>query len=183
MCRVKWDDTYSDWFAIFAGVRQGGILSPDFYCLYIEDLNTILKAKNVGCYILSVFLAALIYVDDMAILAPSVKGLCTLLDTCNKYCSEWDICLNARKSKLMYFGKRCTDLYTPCLNGDPLDWVDLCPYLGVCLVSSMHFKCSATDRIKKFYKCANAIFRIKGLSDDITNSQCSAWLRHIVFRF
>ena len=90
---------------------------------------------------------------------------------------------NDRKSKLMYFAKRCSDLYTLCLNGAPLEWVDSCPYPGVCLVSSMHFKCSATDRIKKFYKCANAIFRIEGRSDNITNSQCSAWLRHIVFRF
>ena len=33
-CRVRWDDCYSDWFRIIAGVRQGGILSPDFYSIY-----------------------------------------------------------------------------------------------------------------------------------------------------
>ena len=167
-CRVRWDDTYSDWFFITAGVRQGGILSPDFYCLYVEDLIAILKSKNVGCHILSIFLAALIYADDMAILAPSVKGLCILLDACSDYCNQWDICLNTRKSKLIYFGKRCSDLYSPSLNGTPLDWVDSCAYLGVCLVSALHFKCSATERIRKFYRCANAIFRIDGRSDDLT---------------
>ena len=104
----------------------------------------------------------------LMILAPSVKGLCVLLDACSEYCIEWDICLNSRKSKLMYFGKRCTDLFSPSLNGSPLDWVDSCNYLGVFLVSSLYFKCSATERIKKFYKCANAIFRIEGRSDDIT---------------
>ena len=132
-----------------------------------EDLIAILKAKNVGCHILTVFLAALIYADDMAIMAPSVRGLSILLDACNEYCIEWDICLNARKSKLMYFGKRCSDLFSPALNGTPLEWVDSCTYLGITLVSSMHFKCSATERIKKFYKCANAIFRIEGRSDDM----------------
>ena len=167
-CRVKWDDSYSDWFAIMAGVRQGGILSPDFYCLYVEDLIDILKAKNVGCHILSVFLAALIYADDMALLSPSIKGLCILLEACNDYCTDWDICLNARKSKLIYFGKRCNDLYAPSINGTPLVWVDTCMYLGVCLVSSQYFKCSVTDRISKFYRCANAIFRIDGRSDDLT---------------
>ena len=165
---MKWDNSFSEWFSVIAGVRQGGILSPDFYCLYVEDLIDILKAKNVGCHILSVFLAALIYADDMAILAPSVKGLCILLDACNEFCTEWDICLNARKSKLMYFGKRCSDLFTPSLNDTPIEWVDSCVYLGVRLVSSKYFKCSANDRIKKFYKCANAIFRIEGRSDDIT---------------
>ena len=64
--------------------------------LDVEDLIAILKTKDVDCYILSIFLAALIYADDVAILAPSVKGLCTLLDACNDYCIEWDICLNAR---------------------------------------------------------------------------------------
>ena len=84
-CRVKWDNQFSEWFSIKAGVRQGGILSPDFYCLYVEDLIAILKTKGVGCYILNVFIAALIYADDVALLAPSVKGLCTLLDTCYEY--------------------------------------------------------------------------------------------------
>ena len=143
-------------------------MSPDFYCLYVEDLIKILKSKNVGCHILSVFLAALIYADDMAILAPLIKGLCILLEACNDYCLEWDICLNARKSKLIYFGPRCSNLFVPSLNGNPIEWVDTCPYLGICLVSSRRFKCSATDRIQKFYKCANAIFRIEGRSDDLT---------------
>ena len=123
-CRVKWDDCFSKWFCIKAGVRQGGILSPILYCLYVEDLIAILKSKDVGCYIMSVFLAALIYADDVAILAPSVKGLCILLNACNDYCIEWDICLNARKSKLLYFGKRCTDPFVPSLNGTPIEWVD-----------------------------------------------------------
>ena len=38
----------------------------------------------------------------------------------------------------------------------------------ICPVSSQRFKCSATDCIRKFYKCANAIFRIDGRSDDLT---------------
>ena len=167
-CRVKWDDSYSEWFCIKAGVRQGGILSPDFYCLYVDDLIAIFKTKDVGCYILSIFLAALIYADDVAILAPSVKGLCILLDACNDYCIEWDICLNARKSKLLYFGKKCENIFTPTINDTPIEWVDSCVYLGVCLVSSRRFKCSVSDRIRKFYKCANAIFRIEGRSDDLT---------------
>ena len=35
-------------------------------------------------------------------------------------------------------------------------------------MSGKYFRCSATDRIRKFYKCANAIFRIEGRSDDPT---------------
>ena len=35
-------------------------------------------------------------------------------------------------------------------------------------MSSHRFKCSVSDRIKKFYKCANAIFRVEGRSNDLT---------------
>ena len=42
-CRVKWGENFSDWFTISAGVRQGGVLSPDLYCLYVDDLIIQLK--------------------------------------------------------------------------------------------------------------------------------------------
>ena len=54
-CRVRWDDQYSPWFNLLACVCQGGILSPDFYCLYVDKLVKILSELNVGCYIKHVF--------------------------------------------------------------------------------------------------------------------------------
>ena len=167
-CRVRWDQNFSQWFHVIAGVRQGGILSPCFYCLYVDDLISKLHSLNVGCYVLEMFMALLLYADDMAILAPSVKGLGLLLDSCNEYCEEWDICINAKKSKLMYFGKKCNNLYTPVLKDSPLQWVESWEYLGVKVVSGRRFGSSATERIRKFYRCANAIFRIEGRSDDET---------------
>ena len=70
----------SDWFHIEAGVRQGGILSPIFYCIYVDDLVSILCAIGVGCYLIKTFLSILLYADDMALMAPSLKGLQTLLN-------------------------------------------------------------------------------------------------------
>ena len=110
MCRVKWVECYSSWFTVMAGVRQGGILSPDFYCLYVDALVSDLESLNVGCYVMDVFMASLLYADDMAVLAPSVKGLQSLLEKCSNFCQRWDICLNAKKSKLLYFGKKCESL-------------------------------------------------------------------------
>ena len=63
-----------------AGVRQGGVLSPDFYSIYVDDLiYQKLKSTPKDCYYLSLFATALFYADDMAILAPSIKGLVALL--------------------------------------------------------------------------------------------------------
>ena len=52
------------------------------------------------------------------------------------------------------------------LNGNAIEVVTEWVYLGVTLRSDKVFNCSVTDRIKKFYRCANAIFRIDGHSND-----------------
>ena len=166
LCRVKWGNAYSDWFSITAGVRQGGILSPDFYSIYVDDLLIALIKSGKGCHHLGKFAAALFYADDMAILSPSLHGLDALLQICGNYCEEWDICLNAKKTKNLYFGKRVDMNYDIVLNGVTIQWVQEWVYLGVHLKSSKTFDCSVQERVKKFYRCANAIFRIEGKSND-----------------
>ena len=165
-CRVRWDDQVSDWFAVTAGVRQGGVLSPNFYCIYVDDLVQILKNSHAGCYHLDIFAAAILYADDMAILAPSIRGISSLLLLCGDYCSEWDICLNAKKSRLMFFGKRMNTSPDISLNGRKIDWATEWSYLGVALKSGTSFNCSVTERVRKFYRSSNAIFRIEGRSND-----------------
>ena len=168
LCRVRWGTHYSEWFHIYAGVRQGGVLSPEFYSIYVDDLIHELKARGIGCYTRGIFAAALFYADDMAILSPSLKGLQALLNICNKYCHDWDICLNPSKTKNLYFGKRCKNLAELSLNDCPMKWFDTCLYLGVTLKSGKHFGCSISDRIRKFYRCTNAILRIDGRSNEFT---------------
>ena len=166
-CRVKWGESFSEWFEVTAGVRQGGVLSPDLYCIYVDELLTKLKRLNKGCYFFNRFAAAFFYADDMCILSPSVKGLKSLLQVCESYCIEWDIGLNAKKSRSLYFGKKATISYDMVLNGNKVEWADEWPYLGVTLKSGKVFNCSVTDRIKKFYRCANSILRIDGRSNDM----------------
>ena len=165
-CRVKWGKHFSEWFVLSAGVRQGGILSPDFYSIYVDDLIKKLMNSHKGCYYFGIFAAALFYADDMAILSPSIRGLGSLLELCGQYCIEWDISLNAKKSKNLYFGKRLDSLHHVTLNGSVIEWVNEWTYLGVTLRSNKCFDCSISERIKKFYRSSNAILRIEGRSND-----------------
>ena len=166
-CRVKWNNYHGSWFKISAGVRQGGILSPDFYNIYVDDLICKLRKSKIGCHISGIFAAALFYADDMCVLSPSLRGLQKLLDICSDYCSEWDICLNAKKSKNMCFGKGIQFRFHPTLNGVPIEWVEQWRYLGVVLQSGPRFGCSVTERVKAFYRSLNSILRIEGRSDDL----------------
>ena len=166
-CRVKWDDHFSEWFPISAGVRQGGVLSPDLYSIYIDDLISILRSSGVGCHYISAFAAAFFYADDMAILAPSLKGLQKLLDICNEYCAAWDIRLNSSKTKNMFFGKGSIPTYHLKLDLEEIPWVTHWKYLGVVLVSGPSFGCCVKETLKKFYGALNSILRIEGRSDDL----------------
>ena len=164
-CRVRWGSTLSDWFSVKAGVRQGGILSPVFYCIYVDDLVEILSLVGIGCHLKGVFLSILLYADDMALMAPSLKGLQTLLSTTEAYCKKWDILLNAKKSKNLCFGKKHS-LPLLQLDGNDIEWVASWPYLGVVIKSHSTFNCCIKEKVKSFYRCANGILRIEGRSSE-----------------
>ena len=48
MC-VRWGSSISSSFRVFNGVRQGGILSPHLFNVYVDDLSQILNRCRTGC--------------------------------------------------------------------------------------------------------------------------------------
>ena len=149
-----------------AGVRQGGVLSPNLYSIYVDNLINILKSSGVGCYISHVFAAALFYADDILIMAPSIRGLQKLLNICSSYCKEWDIGLNPKKSKNMSFGRKLEISSKTTIDGLEIEWVSKWKYLGVDLKSGPRFGCSVSDRVKRFYRALNTILRVEGRADN-----------------
>ena len=67
----------------------------------------------------------------------------------------------------MYFGKSAPPSHKLSLNGMQIEWVESWVYLGVTLKSGGKFNCSISDKLRKFYKCLNAILRIEGRSNDL----------------
>ena len=56
---VKWSKSYSAFFDVLCGSKQGGVLLPDFFAVYINDLIIELRRLGVGCHILKQFIACL----------------------------------------------------------------------------------------------------------------------------
>ena len=53
---VRWNNTLSPSFKVSNGVRQGGILSPRLFSIYIDDLSKALSKANIRLpFILSLY--------------------------------------------------------------------------------------------------------------------------------
>jgi len=53
--RIVWNSVQSRWFVVMNGVKQGGILSPVLFCVYIDGLLKALHVAGVGCFIGNIF--------------------------------------------------------------------------------------------------------------------------------
>jgi hypothetical protein len=103
--KCKWGNVYSEIFSVDYGVRQGGVLSPRIFAIYIDDFILELRGSNLGCYIIEMFVAAILYADDLALLASTRSSLQGLLDICESYGIEWCISYNSLKTKVMIVWK------------------------------------------------------------------------------
>ena len=161
-CNVKWSNEVSRSFRVPLGIKQGGINSPDFFGCYIDDIATLLRNAQIGCHIFGIFLAILLFADDICLLAPTRNALDKMIQTCAAYCSEYGLTFNAKKSKIVIFSKKNIDHDNLCpilLNGRPVEYTDTITYLGTTIVNRKGFTFSSVADLKKFYRASNAILR------------------------
>ena len=162
---VKWNGSFSDSFRVSSGVRQGGVLSPHLFIIYIDDLIVILRGLKLGCYVLQLFLACIVYADDICLIAPCRSALQSLLDACESYGNFWCLTYNPLKCKVMTFGS-CSR--PPCLRmyGEVLESVQEYKYLGVSIVAGTKFSTSTVKRMIRFRSSANTILNASSKSSE-----------------
>src|SRR5688572_3546064 len=67
---VRWDNMMSDVISLVCGVRQGGVLSPILFAVYVNDIIEKLSQSNHGCRIAELFLGCIMYSMRMKPFAP-----------------------------------------------------------------------------------------------------------------
>ncbi len=72
---VRWESCFSHQVKLTAGVRQGGVLSPLLFAVFVDDLLVKLRNSSLGCYIKGICLNAAMFADDLLLLSISVCDL------------------------------------------------------------------------------------------------------------
>ena len=100
---IKWGSSVSRNFKVSNGVKQGGILSPIIFTIYMDELFVKLKKCGVGCYIGSYFMGGFGYGDDGAVVAPTVYSLKYLLKICDEFGKAFNVLFNVAKYQLLHY--------------------------------------------------------------------------------
>ena len=121
---IKWRSEVNSYFRINKGVRQGGILSPFLFKLYIDAILDEICTMNEGCTFGIYKMNILVYVDDIVLIKPSVREMDILYRAITAQISYHHLKMNKTKTKCMLFGDYKSAPGTSTLRlGDDDVWV------------------------------------------------------------
>ena len=87
-CRVKVHNKLSEDFEVCNGLRQGCVLSPVLFSLYINGMVTKLHEGKCGVQCGGDLIPGLLFADDTALVASDKEGLEKSLDVLVKWCDK-----------------------------------------------------------------------------------------------
>ena len=134
---VRWGSALSVVAVVFCDMRQGGVISPVLFNVFINVLINRLRSLQIGCHVNCLFLGRLFYADNVMLLCPSVTGLQYMLDVCVATADMLSLKFNPLKSHCLAIGKFASvSLPSMQLDSHPVPWASSIKYLGVYIVSS-----------------------------------------------
>ena len=102
-CAVRLNGSLSKWFKVPNGVKQGCVLSPSLFAIFLNDLAEDIINLHCGIKVGDTEVSILMFADDIALLADSEHKLQQMLNCVYMWCRKWRMCLNMDKTKIVHF--------------------------------------------------------------------------------
>ena len=122
-------------FTLDFGIRQGSVLSPFLFALYLDNISNLISSKKCLYCLIRRWL----------LMVPSVDIADQLLKSVERELINLDMVIrpNAKKSCCLRIGPRCNVACRPLStsSGVEIPWKDKIRYLGAFVVQCRKFKC------------------------------------------
>jgi len=156
---VKWGESLSEFFPIKRGVRQGGILSPILFSIYMDDLLNRLKDSGLGCFISGECCNSLMYADDLILVAISLCDMQKMVNMCLGVLEDVEMMINGSKTVGIRIGGRFDEKTENIVIGrDKIEWKGEIKYLGVSIIAGKNFKVNPQRLKQKYFGAVNSIY-------------------------
>ncbi len=80
---VRWNGVLSRCIELICGVRQGGVLSPVLFALYVDSIIVRLRSAKLGCSMFNVYIGCVLYADDLLLFSASFSTLQSMINICS----------------------------------------------------------------------------------------------------
>ena len=148
------------------GVRQGCVMSPDFFNLYAEIIMRKLIDLE-GIKVGGVNVNNIRYADDTTLIADSQEKLQNLIDALHKESQKHGLNINVKKTKVMVITKeQQSPKIEMKINNHIIEQVDQFDYLGSLI--TFEGRCGEEIR-RRVILSKNAYNKIKTLSNKLKN--------------
>ncbi len=150
---VKSGGSRSEFFGLNMGVRQGCILSPILFNLFLSDLARRFESLGGKLGLNHTGINSLFWADDLVMFAKSKEDLDKMLKILEEYCGENEIKINTKKTKCMIFNKTGRLMRRPFyLDGVQLECVRSYKYLGFVVTPSGEIQTGLKDLRDRAFK-------------------------------
>jgi hypothetical protein len=151
---VRVNQNFTDWINLETGVRQGCVLSPLLYALFINGLVSKLREAKLGVPLTEEkTLEVLLFADDIVLIAENKHKLQKMLNIVAEYAKKWRFEINPTKSGVVVFGKRYAPRRLTLTVGDlQIPLVSCYKYLGIELTRTLRWKPYTERILEKAYR-------------------------------
>ena len=87
---VKWETIHSDFFTVMFGVRQGSVLAPFLFAVFLDELSDTCNLDRNRFVV--------VYADDILLISPTDVNLENLIHLCERELNWLAMAINYKKS-------------------------------------------------------------------------------------